>query len=153
MFLRGLRLGGLGAAVWAVEGNYTAVRQGGGDRVRILRIGAAVDSLAALRDEAIGIRYAACVLSARRAAKAVVVLRTAVDVVERLRVIHGNVIELRDRQIGFENPVLALVETLVHDAVAAHQIAIVVLGIDPDLVIVHVLAAAGKRRQRAAAVV
>src|SRR5260370_26127195 len=118
MFLRGLRLDGHALAGSPVEANDTAVLHGGVDRVRILRIGAAVESIAALRDEAIGIRYAACVLSARRAAKAVVVLRTAVDGVERLRVIHGNVIELRDRQIGLENPVLALVETLVHDAVA-----------------------------------
>jgi hypothetical protein len=50
-------------------------------------------------------------------------------------------------------PVGAAVERFVNAAVAADEVVIRVLGIDPHFVVVHVFPAAGQRAERSAAVV
>ena len=82
----------------------------------------------------------------RRAAEAVVVLRAAVDVIERRVLADGDVVHLRGGQVGFEDPGGGAVEAFVEAAVAAHQVVIVVLRVDPDFVIVHVLVARAAAR-------
>ena len=82
-----------------------------------------------------------------------VVLRAAVNVVERLRVVGRDVIELRDWQVLFEIPVRAAIVTLINAAVATNQVMIGVGGIDPDFVVVDVLRSFTQTSQRAATVV
>ena len=88
-----------------------------------------------------------------RTAERVVVLRAAIDVIERNIVVDIDVVKLSDRQVRFEVPVRSAVKALVHAAVAAHEHIIRVLWIDPDRVIVDVLEAFAERPLRAAGVV
>src|SRR5581483_2274077 len=90
---------------------------------------------------------------ARWSAQSVVVLRAAVDVVEGTVFIHGDVVELRNRQVGQEGPVLAAVEALVDAAVATHAIVAWAPRIDPDHVIVHMSPFLSQASQRFAAIV
>src|SRR5207302_616355 len=117
--LAGLGLNGYPLARAAVETHQAAVLHGGVDGVRIFRIGASVESITAVCDEAIGIGDADGVLGPRRTAEAEVILRAAVDVVERLGIIDRDIVKLRDRQVGLENPILAFVERFVDAAVTA----------------------------------
>src|SRR5262249_4593733 len=82
-----------------------------------------------------------------------VVLCPAVDVVERPVVVNGDVVELRHRQIADELPVASAVETLVDAAVAANEIVIGVLRVDPDAVVVDMLPGFAERTERPATVV
>ncbi len=148
-----LRLNGNALASAPVETHQAAILHSGVNRIRIFRIGACVEAIAAVGYEAVGTGDAGRVLGSRRATEAEVVLRAAIDVVERLRVIGGDIVKLGHGKIRFEDPVLGLVEALVDAAVASHPVMIVILRIDPDFVIVDVLVAAGQRRQRAAAIV
>ena len=148
-----LRLDAGGLARAAVEADQAGVLRFGVHDVWVLGIDARLEAVASLGDEPVGIHDAVDAARAGRAAEREVVLGAAVDVVKRTGVVHGDVVELRDRQIGHELPVGAAVEALVDAAVAAHEIVIVVAGVDPDLVIVDVLPFFAERVQRLATVV
>ena len=91
-------------------------------------------------------------LRPRRAAERAVVLRAAVDVVDRRGVVDFDVVELRDRQVAEELPQSPAVPRLVQSAVAALEQVIGVVGIDPDVVVVDVLVALADGPERASAV-
>ena len=115
-------------------------------------IHARVEAVAAHGHEAIGIgQIGELVLG--RAAEAVVVLRAAVDVVEGRVLADGDVVHLGGGQVLLEVPGGGAVEGFVEAAVAAHQVMVVVLRVDPDIVIVHVLVAGAERGDGAAAIV
>src|SRR5258708_20897546 len=86
-----LRLNGTALASAPVETHQAAVLHSGVNRIRIFRIGAGVETVAAVGYETVGTGDACRVLGARWAAEAEVVLRAAVDVVKRLRVVQGDV--------------------------------------------------------------
>jgi hypothetical protein len=87
-----------------------------------------VEAVAALGDEPVGVGDAVDAARARRAAQREVVLGAAVDVVERRRLVGGDVVELRDRQVVEEAPVGAAVVALVNAAVAADPVEVGVSG-------------------------
>src|SRR5205085_2641852 len=124
-----------------VETHQTPVLHGRVYGIRVLGIHARVEAIAPMRDEAIAVSNAARIPGPRGTAKAEIVLRAAIYVIEWHCVIHCDVIELRDRQVGLEYPVLSLVEAFINAAVTAHHVTAIVLGIDPDLVIVDMLVA------------
>src|ERR1051325_8762546 len=136
-----------------VEANDHAVLQRRINGIRIFRIDLRTETIAAIGDEPVGIDDARRAASARWTTKAEVVLRAAVDVVERLRVVGGDVVKLRHRKVLFEVPVLAAIVTLVNAAVATDEVMIGVRRLDPDVVIVDVLVLLPKTAQRAAAIV
>ena len=70
------------------------------DDVRIFRIDLALEAVAALDDEPVLIHDAVSTPRPGRAAEREVVLRAAVDVVERPALVAGHIVELRDRQIA-----------------------------------------------------
>ena len=106
---------------------------------RVLRIGAALKAVTAGGHEPVGVGDAVLGPRPRRAAEGEVVLRAAIHVIERQRVVDVELVELSDRQIGEELVALAAVEALVQPAVAADEQVIAVVRIDPDDVIVDVL--------------
>ena len=135
-----------------VESHDAGVLTGGVDRVGILRVDTRIEAVAAVGDETIGVGQHR-VLGARGAADAVVVLRAAIDVVERRVFIHRHVVELAGREVFFEDPGAGAVEALIQAAVASHHIVIVVLRVHPDIVIVDVLVARAELAGGAAAIV
>ena len=79
---------------------------------------------------------------ARRPAEREVVLRAAADVVERLRVVDRDAVELRDRQVREEAPGLAFVVRLVEPAVVAEQDVVAIDRIELERVMIDVDAGA-----------
>jgi len=69
----------------------------------------------------IAILYALVIVSARRAALGIVVLRTAVNVVKWLGIIYRQFVKLRDGHIAKKPPVLAQIKRLVQPAVRAEK--------------------------------
>ena len=98
-----------------------AVLQLGVDDVGVLRVDARDEAVAALRDEPVLVQDAVLRSRPRRPAERVVVLRAAVDVVERRRVVDVDVVELRQRQVLEEDPVRAAIERSIQSAVVADE--------------------------------
>src|ERR1044072_988913 len=122
-----------------VEPNEDTILKRGVNRVRIFRINSGVKKITAIRYKPVRVNNAGDATRTRRTAKAKVVLRAAVDVVERCVVVGSNVVELRDRKIGFKLPIRAAIVTFINTTVGADQIMIVVARVNPDLVIVNML--------------
>src|ERR1043165_1044313 len=93
----GLRLNAEAFAGALVETNDHAVLQRRVYRVWILRIDLRAKTGAALSDKPIAVDDARSAAGARGTTKTVVVLRAAVNVVERFRIVGGDVVELRHR--------------------------------------------------------
>ena len=96
----GLRLNAHAFAGALVETHEPAVLQLGIDGVRIFRIDLTAKTVAAVGHEPVGVGDAGSAARARWTAETEVVLRAAVDVVERRRVVGRDVVELRDRQVA-----------------------------------------------------
>jgi len=90
---------------------------------------------------------------AGRQAEGGVVLGAAVDVVEGEVIVRGGLVELGHRQVGHEAPVAAAVPALVNAAVIAVDQVVGVVRVDPQGVVVHVLAVAAHALERGAAVI
>ncbi len=136
-----LRLDEDGLAALAVVPAEDAVLQGRVDDVGVVGVDAGVEAVAGPGDEPVVVGDAVRVEGARGAAEGVVVLGSAVDVVDGRRVVHVHPVELRHRQVGEEVPGGPAVEALVQAAVAADEVVVGVVGVDPDRVVVHVLVA------------
>src|SRR6266850_2573495 len=126
------------ARAFVVANNIT-VLQLSINSVGIFGIDLGAKAVAALGNKPITVDDARRIAGARRPAECEIVLRTAIDVIEGLGVVGGHIIELGYRQISFEVPVRAAVITFINAAVAADQIMIRIVRVDPDLVIVYVL--------------
>src|ERR1700736_2024568 len=150
--LRRLRLDAHALAGTAVEAHQTAILHRRVYRIGVFRIHPRVEAIAPVRDETIGVGDTVRVLGAGGAAEAEIVLRATVNVIERRGVVYRDIVELRDRKVCLEYPVLSLVEALIYPSVATDQLTAVVLRIDPDLMIIDMLVAGRKRRERTAAV-
>ena len=109
------------------------------DCIRVLRIDYRTKSIAALSNEPVFIADAADFQGPGGSAYTLVVLRTAVNVVEGLRVIDGDIVKLGYRQIVLVAPVHTAIETFIHAAIAAHEVIVRIRRINPDHVIVHML--------------
>src|SRR5437588_7812473 len=136
-----------------VVANDVAGLQLGVNRVRIFGIDLGAKTVAALSYEPIGVHDAGRVARARWTTERIIVLRAAKHVIERRRVVGGDVIELGDGQVALEKPIRAAVVTLIDAAVTADQIVIVIRWVDPDFVIVDVLRSLAQPSQRAAAII
>ena len=121
------------------------VRVGGVDRDRV--------AVGAVGDRPVEVRDAVPVERARRPHLAAVVLRAAVHVVERQRIVEGQLVELRDGQVLEEAPRLAAVVRFVHAAVAAVEDVVSVARHERHRVVVAVLVLLGHAHERLAAVV
>jgi hypothetical protein len=121
--------------------------------VRVGRIDLAVEPVAALDHEPVLVHDPVLRPRPRRAAEREVVLRTAVDVVERPALVARHVVKLGDGQVRFVSPVRGPVEALVDPAVAPDEVVLGILRVDPDLVIVDVLPLLAQRAERPPAVV
>src|SRR5205823_2423191 len=124
-----------------VEALQVAVLRLGVYGRRVLRIGAALETVPARRDEPIGVGDAMLRPRSRRPAEGEVVLGAAVDVVKGERVVDVELVELGDREVGEELVVLAAIEALVQTTVATDEEVLGIVGIDPDDVVVDVLVA------------
>src|SRR5262245_44280817 len=149
----GLRLNRDTLAGALVETGESAVLRLGVDRIRIFLIYLRAKTIASVGNKPIGIRDPGSAPCAGWTTKTEVVLRTAINVVERLRVVSRDVVEPCNWKVLFEIPGLAAIKTLINTAVAADEIVIGIVGIDPDVVIIDVLVAFAEPSQRAAAVV
>ena len=125
----------------AIVADQRPVLRFGVDGVRVLRIDARMKTVAALGHEPIGVADAVHAARSGGTAEGEVILGAAVHVIEGGGVIDGDIVELRDGQIREELPVGALVERFVDAAVAADEVVVGVVGIDPDFMIVHMLPA------------
>ena len=108
------------------------------DDVRIARLDAGLEAVAAAGHPPVAHPDADAVHRPRRSALRLVVLCAAADVVERQRVVHGDAIELRDRQVVEVPPRFAFVPRLVRAAVVADHDVVLVLRVHPHRVEVHV---------------
>ena len=110
----------------------------------IFRVHARHESITTSGDKPVGVEDAVVAAIGRRTAERRVVLCATAHHVEWCVVAHIDIVELRDGQIGKEDPVLAGVPRLIESAVIAVHIVIGKTRIHPDHVIVHVLGAFAK---------
>src|SRR2546428_651290 len=148
-----LRLNAYALARALVVANDVAGLQLRINDVWIFGIDLSTKTVAALSYEPIGVHDAGRVAGARWPTERVIVLGAAKHVIERRGVVGGDVIELGNRKIALKKPICAAVITLIDAAVAADQIVIVIIWIDPDFVIVDVLGSLAQPSQRAATIV
>src|SRR5262245_25708487 len=137
----------------SVEAHQAAVLALGVDGVRVFGIDARNEAVAAVGLEPVGVDYARLAARFGRAAYRVVVLRAAVDEIPRRLLIDVHVVKLRDGQVRFEVPVRAAIVAFIQAAVAAYQVIVRVVRIDPDGVVVYVFQPLAQRALRPAAVV
>ncbi len=140
-------------AALAIVAGERSVLCFGIDDVRIRRVGYGPEPVAALGDLPVFVGRPLETLGARRTAQGVVVLGAAADVVEGERIVDAEAIELGDRQVLEEAPGGGAVEALVEAAVAADEVVVGVLRIDPDRMIVDVLGLFAQAAKALAAVV
>src|SRR5262249_54171785 len=133
-----LRLNADALAGALVVANEITVLQLGVNSVRVLRVDLCPESVTALSHPPVAVNNSRGITRARRPAEGKVILRASEDVIERRGVISRYVIELRHRQVTFEVPICAAVVAFINAAVTADQVMLVVVGIDPNLVIVNV---------------
>src|SRR5581483_11778261 len=113
---------------------------------------AGMEAVAALGHEPVGVGDAGDVPRPRRATEREVVLGAAVNVIEGRGVVHGHVVELRDRQIGMKAPVGAAVAAFVNAAVAADEVITRIARVNPNLMVIDVLETLAELPERLAAV-
>ena len=147
----GLYAGDL-AACLVVAHQYAVLRLGIND-VGVFGVNGRFETIAAVGHKPIGIDDAMAAARAGRPAEAEVVLCAAVDIVERLRIVHGHFVKLGHRQVGFEIPGFGSVECFVNAAVAAHQVVVRVFGVYPHGVVVHMFKLLAEHLESLAAVV
>src|SRR5712675_1708054 len=94
-----------------VVAHDVAALQFGINRVWIFRIDLSAKTVAALSDEPIGVDDPGGIARARWTTERVIVLRAAKHIIERRRVVGGDVIKLSDGQIALEKPIRAAVVT------------------------------------------
>src|SRR5206468_12646608 len=99
--------------------------------VGIFGINAAAKTVATLGDKPVTVDDSRGAARARGTAKAVVVLRAAINVIKRRRIVRRDVVKLRNRKVRFEVPVHAAVITFVNASIATHEIVIGVVWINP----------------------
>ena len=109
------------------------------DDVRVTRLDDGLEAVAEDRDVEIGVADAVHAGRARRSTERGVVLRTAIDVVEREIVVGRRLVELRDREVGLELPGRATIPGFVEAPVTAVEHMVRVRGVDPHRVTVHML--------------
>src|SRR6185312_10348256 len=112
-----------------------------------------VEAVAAVGDAPVGAGQAIAGVGARGASLVVVVLGAAVDVVERLGVVHRHVHVLAEREVRLPFPRGGAVPALVEAAVAADEVVIGVGGINPDDVVIDVFVGLAQLVEGGAAVV
>ncbi len=137
----------------AIEAHQPAVLRLGVDGVVVGGVDAALEAIAAIGDEPVGVADAGDAARAGRSAEREVVLRAAVHVVERRVHVDVDLVELRQRQVGEEAPGLRPVEGLVETTVVAVEDVVAVIRIDPDGMVVDVLARLAEVLPRGAAVI
>ena len=108
-------------------------------------------TVAAHRDEPVFVRYRTA-SGARRRAQRIVVLRSAIDVIERLGIIDADAIELRQRQIRFVLPVRSAVPRLVHTAITPDDHVGGIVRVNPQRVIIDMAVAPLRTRETFAAI-
>ncbi len=126
-------------AARAVVADQTAVLPLAVDGVGVGGVDDGLIAVAADGDEPVLVGDARTVEGPGRPSEGVVVLGAAVDVVERLRVVDRDPVELGDRQVFEEAVGGAAIPGLVDAAVAADQQVVGVVGVDPQGVVVDVL--------------
>ena len=136
-----------------VETAEDAVLERRVDDVRVGGVDAGVEAVAAPGDEPVVVGDAVGVPRPRGAAQGVVVLGAAVDEVGGRGVVDLHPVELGHGQVRGPLPGGPPVEALVEPAVAAHEVVVGVVGVDPDRVVVHVLVALAEVRPGLARVV
>ena len=136
----GLRLDRHHLAAGPIVAHDPPVLRLGVHDVRVGGIHLALEAVAAVGDHPVRVHDAVLAGGPRRPAQGEVVLRAAVDVVERRVVVQRHLVELRHRQVGLELPRLRPVPALVDAAVVAVQVVVRVARVLPEGVVVHVLA-------------
>src|SRR5574341_617288 len=136
-----------------VEARQSAVLAFGIDGVRVFGIDAGGEPVTAVGGEPVGIDDARLAARSGRPAERVVVLRAAVNEIPWRLVIYRDIVELRDRQVGFEMPVRAAIKAFVDATIAANEIIVRVVRINPDRVVVNVFQPLAEWTLRSAAVV
>ena len=136
----------------AVIARETAVLVLSVEDIGIGRIELWLVAIATEHDVPVGIRNAMNDGRSRGRAERIVVLGTAAHIVEGLRVVRLNAVELRDREISHVSPCRTAVPAFVNAAVAADIEVFRVFRIDPQCMIVDVTPLQGQRCKRLAAV-
>ena len=131
-------------ARFAIEADQPAVLRLGVDDVRITGINGAEKAVTAGGDEPVRVDDAIGGGGLRRAAKGEVVLRAAIDEVERFALVDRDPVKLRDRQVGHVGPADAAVPGFVEAAIVAVEQVIGVGRVDPHDVVVDMLVFLGE---------
>ena len=107
--------------------------------IGVFRINPGLEAIAADGDEPLFTGYARATEGAGGASLRVVVLRAAVDVVKRLRVVESHFVELRHGKILLVVPVASPVVGLVNTSIGADEKMIGVIRVDPQRMVINML--------------
>src|SRR5690606_28371041 len=111
--------------------------------VWIHRINLTFKSISCLRYKPIRIGNAAGVNSSRRPAQAEVVLRSSIDVVKRLGIVHRYPVKLGDWKVGLKVPIIRTIKGFVQAAITTYYHVVGIFWINPKAVIVHMALVSG----------
>ncbi len=125
-----------------VEAGDARVLKLGIDDVGIVGVHARLEAVAADHVEPVAVEDAVDARCARRTPERGVVLRPTVNVVEREVVVDPHPVELGDGLVGVELPALAKIPALIDAPVGAHHEVVRIVGVELQVVVVHVLPAA-----------
>ncbi len=140
------------AGFYVVANKFAALKFGV-NGVVIFRVNRGTEAIATLGGKPIGVDDSAFAASARGAANAGIILRAAVDVIERSVGVGDDIVKLSERKIFRVAPCAAAVVTFVEAAVAADHDVLAIVGVNPDDVIIHVFALRVQPADGAAAVI
>ena len=107
--------------------------------VGIARLGRRLVAITAECHEPIVIANTLPIVRARRAALRVVILRPAIDVVERLGIIDRDLVELRDRQIADEAPCFGVIIAFIQPAIGPEHDVVGIIRAERYRVVIDVL--------------
>ena len=149
-----IRLDALGLSAARVVAHHAAVLRLGVRDVVVERIGHVVEAVAACHAIPVGVGRTEGVAGATRAGPRLIVLQSAVHVVERRGVVDGDGVELRADDVFHVVPAAAAIVRNVYATVVAQHDVFAVFGIDPEGVCITVHATtAGEADPRFATVV
>ena len=130
-------------AAGAIVTHQPAVLPFAVDDIGIDRIDAGLEAIAADGDEPVFAGDACGADGAGGPALGVVVLGAAIDVIERRGGVQAHLVELGDGQVLLVVPGSTAIASFVDPAVAPHEQVVSVVGVDPQRMVIDVLAADG----------
>ena len=133
----GLRPDVYSLSAFTVITNHVSVLCFGIYDVRVGWINRCPETVTSVSDKPIIVHNTHTVCISRRATHTVVILGTAIHIIERFAVIHVHPVKLGNRQIALKMIILAAVPCFIDTAIAADHKVLIIFRVNPHGMVVH----------------